>query len=57
MMTHSIQRPSLHRLAPLTAILLAGCATPHFGVTHRFERWVYFAVIVGLEGSVPDTEW
>ena len=49
MMTHSIRRPSLHRLAPLAAILLAACATPHFDVDEaiRFQdgktRFVAFA--------------
>ena len=49
MMTQSIGRPSLHRLAPLAAILLAACATPRFGVDEaiRFQdgktRFVAFA--------------
>jgi hypothetical protein len=49
MMTHSIRRPSLHRLAPLAAILLAGCATPHFDVDEAIQfqdgktRFVAFA--------------
>jgi hypothetical protein len=36
-MTHSIRRPSLHRLAPLAAILLAGCATPPFDVDEAIQ--------------------
>jgi hypothetical protein len=49
MMTHSIRRPSLHYLAALAAILLAGCATPHFDVDEAIQfqdgrtRFVAFA--------------
>jgi hypothetical protein len=48
-MPHSIGRLSLRHLAPLAAILLAGCATPHFDVDEaiRFQdgktRFVAFA--------------
>ena len=37
MLTHSIGRSSLHRLAPLAAILLAACATSHFDVDDNLE--------------------
>jgi hypothetical protein len=49
MTTHSIRHPSFHYLAALAAILLAGCATPHFDVDEAIQfqdgktRFVAFA--------------